>query len=84
MTPHGYRLAGLEHIRGAGHLVALARIAVDVGGGAQITLHSIRVRLSQDGRIVLTSPTWRRATGEWRDDRRRGGEGQGSTPRAAE
>lgn len=64
-VPVTYTLRGVERVRGAGRLVALAVVELDVMGVA-ITLQGVQVVRTAAGAVECRAPVWRHPhTGKW-------------------
>ena len=60
-----YTLRGVERISGAGRLLALAIVDLDVAG-VVLTLQGVRVMQRPDGSRSCEAPVWRHpASGRW-------------------
>jgi hypothetical protein len=58
-VPVTFTLDGIERVQGAGRLVALAIVTLDVAGGVEITLQGVQVRRRADGGLECSPPTFR-------------------------
>jgi hypothetical protein len=57
-VPVEYRVISVEAVRGAGRLVGVARVEIDVAG-VVIVLQGVQVRRRPDGRLECAPPVWR-------------------------
>ncbi|MBI0432986.1 hypothetical protein [Roseomonas sp. KE0001] len=61
----GYEVLGVEPVLGAGRLVALAVVAVEVAG-LVVTLQGVQVNRAADGSLSCAAPVFRHPrTGRW-------------------
>lgn len=60
-----FEVLGVERVCQAGRLLALANVALDMGG-VELTVQGVRVFRCADGSLAVSGPQWRHPrTGRW-------------------
>ncbi len=60
-----FEVLGVERVRQAGRLLALANVTLDMGG-VELVLQGVRVFRCMDGSIAVSGPQWRHpGSGRW-------------------
>ncbi|MBN8925540.1 MAG: hypothetical protein J0H19_02850 [Rhodospirillales bacterium] len=60
-----FEVTSLRRLHGAGPVVALASVSVDLDG-VELELHGLQVRRRPDGLLECKAPHFRDTTGRWR------------------
>ncbi|MBN8899875.1 MAG: hypothetical protein J0H57_02490 [Rhodospirillales bacterium] len=60
-----FEVTSLRRLHGAGPVVALASVSVDLDG-VELELHGLQVRRRPDGLLECKAPHFRDTTGTWR------------------
>ncbi len=60
-----FEVLGVERVRQAGRLLALANVTLDMGG-VELVLQGVRVFRCLDGDLAVSGPQWRHpGSGKW-------------------